>query len=212
MCPVITHGEIELVQAVTQSLVVMLTQIFNVGAGVVPVGGQALAISIALISHSSVVTGHGVKVISTELPGELRGEASKGVEEGPGNDHVVIDGHKERHKQHSVAKSLEGGSHPTKNSGWSQSRVLANGELHEEERQTSQQKHQGVGHEERASSMLVAEIGEPPHIAKSDSITQAGEEEVTLVVPVSPLIVGDRLGVRLAGALALPHVYNEGLR
>ena len=41
MCPVITHGEIELVQAVTQSLVVMLTQIFNVGAGVVPVGDGA---------------------------------------------------------------------------------------------------------------------------------------------------------------------------
>ena len=119
MCPVITHGEIELVQAVTQSLVVVLTQIFNVGAGVVPVGCQALAISIALISHSSVVAGHGIKVISTELPGELRGETSKGVEEGPGNDHVVIDGHEECHKQHSITKSLEGWSHTAKNSGWS---------------------------------------------------------------------------------------------
>ena len=37
------------------------------------------------------------------------------------------------------------------------------------------------------TSMLVAEVGEPPEVAKSNGEAEAGEEEVALVVPRAPL-------------------------
>ena len=37
------------------------------------------------------------------------------------------------------------------------------------------------------TSMLVAEVGEPPEVAKSNGEAEAGEEEVALVAPGTPL-------------------------
>ena len=37
------------------------------------------------------------------------------------------------------------------------------------------------------TSMLVAEVGEPPDVAEPDGVAEAGEEEVALVVPRAPL-------------------------
>ena len=37
------------------------------------------------------------------------------------------------------------------------------------------------------TSMLVAEVGEPPDIAESNGVAEAGEEEVALVAPRAPL-------------------------
>ena len=37
------------------------------------------------------------------------------------------------------------------------------------------------------TSMLVAEVGEPPEVAESNGESEAGEEEVALVAPRAPL-------------------------
>ena len=37
------------------------------------------------------------------------------------------------------------------------------------------------------TSMLVAEVGEPPDIAESNGVAETGEEEVALVSPRAPL-------------------------
>ena len=37
------------------------------------------------------------------------------------------------------------------------------------------------------TSMLVAEVGEPPDVAESNGVAEAGEEEVALVAPRAPL-------------------------
>ena len=37
------------------------------------------------------------------------------------------------------------------------------------------------------TSVLVAEVGEPPDISQPHRVSQAGEEEVALIVPVPPL-------------------------
>ena len=37
------------------------------------------------------------------------------------------------------------------------------------------------------TSMLVAEVGEPPDVAEPHSVSEAGQEEVALVVPVASL-------------------------
>ena len=37
------------------------------------------------------------------------------------------------------------------------------------------------------TSMLIAEVGEPPEVAKSNGESEAGEEEVALVAPGTPL-------------------------
>ncbi len=46
-----------------------------------------------------------------------------------------------------------------------------------------------VDEEERASAVLVAEVGEPPHVAQPHADRDAGEEEVQLVAPPSPLVL-----------------------
>ena len=37
------------------------------------------------------------------------------------------------------------------------------------------------------TSMLVAEVGEPPDVAEPHRVSEAGQEEVALVVPVASL-------------------------
>ena len=54
------------------------------------------------------------------------------------------------------------------------------------------------------TSMLVAEVGEPPDIAESNGIAEAGEEEVALVAPRAPLHL--LLHVLLDLSFTHPHV------
>ena len=39
-----------------------------------------------------------------------------------------------------------------------------------------------------ATSVFVAEVGEPPDVAEAHRVAQAGQEKVALIVPVSPLL------------------------
>ena len=52
--------------------------------------------------------------------------------------------------------------------------------------------------------MLIAEVGEPPHIAQSHSVTEAGQEEVALIVPGASLGLHRHLGVDLGDLLLAP--------
>ena len=52
--------------------------------------------------------------------------------------------------------------------------------------------------------MLIAEVGEPPHIAQSHSVTEAGQEEVALIVPGASLSLHRHLGVDLGDLLLAP--------
>ena len=56
----------------------------------------------------------GERGVSTILPGQFSGQAGHGVEESPGDDHVVVDHHQERDDQHAVAKALACWGHPAK--------------------------------------------------------------------------------------------------
>ena len=56
----------------------------------------------------------GERGVSTILPGEFSGHAGHGVEESPGDDHVVVDHHQERNDQHAVAEALACRGHPVK--------------------------------------------------------------------------------------------------
>ena len=51
--------------------------------------------------------------------------------------------------------------------------------------------------------MLIAEIGEPPDITEPHRVAQAGEEEVTGIVPVPSLLDALLLGVLHHAALSL---------
>ena len=52
--------------------------------------------------------------------------------------------------------------------------------------------------------MLIAEVGEPPHIAQPHRVPEAGQEEVTLIVPGAPLSLHRHLGVDLGDLLLAP--------
>ena len=60
---------------------------------------------------------------------------------------------------------------------------LTQDQLHVEERQRAQGQHHDVGDEEGSSSVLVAEVGEPPHIGQVHREPDDAEEEVQITPP-----------------------------
>ena len=61
--------------------------------------------------------------------------------------------------------------------------------------------------------MFVAEVRKPPHVAQTHSVAQAGQEEVTLVIPRTPLnLLLHCLDVLLTLTLALAHPHLEDAR
>ncbi len=173
---------------------------------------------------------HIVVGIATVGPGEGVLHASKGVEQSPSDDHIVVDGDQEGDTQHPIAETLEGRGDPAKELVGSNPTVLTNGQLKVEQGEASQCQHEGVGKEEGSSTMLVAQIGKsverknnkilcnfkvfcakmclPPHVSQSDCVPQAREEEVALVVPVSSAVGSRRRIVvfALLGLLAGTHL------
>ncbi len=173
---------------------------------------------------------HIVVSISTVGPGEGVLHASKGVEQSPSDDHIVVDGDQEGDTQHPIAETFEGRGDPAKELVGSNPTVLTNGQLKVEQGKASQGQHEGVGKEEGSSTMLVTQIGKseerknskilcnfkvicakmflPPHVSQSDCVPQAREEEVALVVPVSSAVGRRRRIVVLAllGLLAGTHL------
>ena len=72
--------------------------------------------------REAVVAGQGC--VSTIGPGQLSGEPGEGVVDGPGNDEVVIDDHKEADHQHAIPQTLGCRSHSAKDLQWTLGSVL----------------------------------------------------------------------------------------
>lgn len=73
------------------------------------------------------------------------------------------------------------------NSQASNRKHLSHSQLHEEHWNASKNKREEVRNEEGSSSILVAEVREPPDIAQTDSETDYGEDEVQLAPPGTSL-------------------------
>lgn len=63
---------------------------------------------LGLLQNSSTLT-DGVEVVVAVSPGQDAGEGGEGVEEGPGEDEVVVDGHERRNHDHPPPKTCRGG-------------------------------------------------------------------------------------------------------
>ena len=99
-----------------------------------------------LVSLETILAGQ--TAVTAVSPGQLRGEPSEGVVNGPGDDEVVVDDHQETDHQHAVAQALSNGRHPAEDLQWALACPLTQGELHEEERQAGDQQHGQVGDQE----------------------------------------------------------------
>ena len=66
---------------------------------------------------------------------------------------------------------------------------MANVELEEEGGESDDGEHEEVGDQEGASTVLEAQIGEPPDVAETNSISETGQKEVQLPRPIPPLYV-----------------------
>ena len=191
----------------------MGANILHVRAGVVPVRFHSVGAIVAKLGHLLLVAGQSVEVVATKLPRQLGLHSGECVEQGPRDDHVVVDGHQEGHVEHSVSQTLEGRGQPPEQLIGTESSILADGQLQEEEGQPGKGQHDGVSNQERAAPVFVAEIRESPDVAQAHGISQAGQEEVALVVPVSSFIfllreclLGLGQVLRLAGTFPFPHL------
>ena len=120
------------------------------------------------------------------MPGELRPEPVEHVVEGPGHDEGVVEDHHGRHGKDCVAQPLHDGGELGKYLGAGRAAVLTEDHLHEVERESAQQQADAVWDEEGAAAIVIADIGEPPDIAETNSNPKRGEEILKVTVPFPP--------------------------
>ena len=93
----------------------------------VPEGGAVRGVEAFCLLQPHEAVGVGEGGVAAELPGQGRGEAGEGVEEGPGDDHVVVDDDEEGDDEHAVAEALHSGGHPAEELEGPLAGVLAQG-------------------------------------------------------------------------------------
>ena len=108
-----------------------------------------------------------VEVIVAVVPWQLGGERGKEVVDGPGDDHVVVQTDEARSEKVGESQPLEEGCQVGVGGDWSQAGVLANGEFKQEAGDADEEQHEGVGDQKGAASVLEAEVGKPPNVAKT---------------------------------------------
>lgn len=80
---------------------------------------------------------------------------------------------------------------------------LTEGQLHVEQRKATQHQHNAVGNQKGATSIFIANIRKPPHIAQVHSEPDNGQQELGLLTPV--------LSGRIRGHRHLHHAVLVGL-
>ena len=146
------HGDVLQELRLAESHVEEHADLLDWSAGLVPEGVLTETAVGALESLISLVAvSAGETPVTTVGPGQLGGEPSECVVDGPGDDEVVVDDNQETDHQHPVAQSLGDGGHPPKDLERSLPSPLAQRELQEEEREARHHQHGQVGDEERDS-------------------------------------------------------------
>ena len=136
----VAHGEVELP-----------AHLVHGGAAAVPESVRVTGIEASLLLDLVVAVSAcqcGISALAAVGPRQLGGEPREGVVDGPGNDQVVVDDHQEGDEQHAVAQALGDGRHPAEHLEGALARVLAQGELEEEEWEAGDQEHGQVGDQE----------------------------------------------------------------
>ena len=87
--------------------------------------------------------------------------------------------------------TFESWDHPPKHLVSSHPGILTSAELYQHGGQPHHQQHHDVRDEEAGASVLKTHVREPPDIAQTNSQTQAGEEELAVVVPALSLLCHD---------------------
>ena len=126
--------------------------------------------------------------------------------ESPANNNVVIKRHKKRNQDCTEPNTFKR-IVTVKNYGnrrisstfeyrtdspdrdWALPVELAEYELHVEEGEGPDPQHHGVGDQEGAAPVLVAEVGEPPHVGQVHCKPDDAEQEVDVAAPSFPLSV-----------------------
>ena len=108
-----------------------------------------------------------VEIVGAVGPGQVRGEGGEGVVDGPGDDHVVVEAHEARGQKVGESQTLEQRSHVGVEGDGAEGGVLTQADFEEEAGDADEEQHEGVGDQERAAAMLVAEVGKPPNVSKT---------------------------------------------
>ena len=108
-----------------------------------------------------------VELVSAVRPGKRRREGGEEVVDGPGDDHVVVEAHHAGGQEVGEAQALEERGEVGVEGDRAHGGVLPEGDLHEEAGDADEEQHEGVGDEEGAAAVLVAQVREAPDVAKA---------------------------------------------
>lgn len=120
--------------------------------------------------------------VATCGPGQRGGEGLDQVIEAPGQHHDVVGVAVEDDHHGGVAQAFEQGT-DVPDVDAAGLHELAQRDLQEENGDSSNQGDQDVGNKEHTSTVLVAEVGEAPHVAQAHGEAHARHDEVHLARP-----------------------------
>ena len=98
------------------------------------------------------------------LPGQVWREGGKEVVDGPGDDHVIIEADETLTDEVDKAETFEEWREVGVQGDRALGRVLSDLQLQQEGWDADDCQHEEVGDEEGPTSILEAQVGEPPHI------------------------------------------------
>jgi len=88
------------------------------------------------------------------LPRKHRGKRGEHVEDGPGDDQVVVEHHNGGDQDHAGTQSSEERAEPAIDGHGTQGGVLTEGEFHKHQRKSGNHQHYGEGNEEGSYKIL----------------------------------------------------------
>ena len=100
------------------------------------------------LGYAAAILTRGVPGVVAEAPGQAGGEGGEEEVQGPGGDHVVVDGDEGGDEHHGVTHALEERGGLPDGDG-AQAGELAERQLHEHQRHPAEHQHHEVGDEER---------------------------------------------------------------
>ena len=116
-------------------------------------------------------------------PGEGVLEGSEQVDEGPGNDHIVVEGDGEGGEHGGESDTGEAGVDSTEHTNITTLELLTERELEHEHGDTEEEEADQVGDEEKSTTPLEAEVRETPEVTKTNGGSNGGQDEGVLIDP-----------------------------
>lgn len=106
------------------------------------------------------------------LPRKFTSQGCEHIKYGPGDDEVIVEHDNGRHDDHAVSQASKERAELLVDCHRAETCVLTERQFHEHERQSRYDEHHSEWDEEGASTVVVAQVRETPHVPEADAVAE----------------------------------------